>query len=51
MMVLKIGYSRRGSKKGDSETVVGEWLKERGNRNKVFISTKVGGTPEDSSIY
>lgn len=30
-----------GNKGGDSETIIGKWLK-RGNRNKVIIATKVG---------
>ncbi|MFZ1665416.1 MAG: aldo/keto reductase [Flavobacteriales bacterium] len=28
---------------GESETVVGNWLKARGNRSKIVIATKVGG--------
>jgi aryl-alcohol dehydrogenase-like predicted oxidoreductase len=31
-----------GHKGGESETVVGKWLKARGNRSKVIIATKVG---------
>lgn len=31
-----------GHKGGESETVVGKWLKARGNRSKVVIATKVG---------
>lgn len=27
---------------GESETLLGEWLAERGNRNKLFIASKVG---------
>jgi aryl-alcohol dehydrogenase-like predicted oxidoreductase len=27
---------------GESETIIGEWLKRRGNRSKVIIATKVG---------
>ncbi len=29
---------------GESETVIGEWMKARGNRDKVLIATKVGYT-------
>ena len=29
---------------GESETVMGEWMKARGNRDKVLIATKVGHT-------
>ena len=37
-------YSKwvRGHKGGESETVVGNWLKVRGGRDKVVIATKVG---------
>ena len=34
-----------GNKGGESETIIGQWLKQRGNRNKVIIATKVGGSP------
>ena len=32
-----------GNKGGESETIIGNWIKQRGNRNKVIIATKVGG--------
>jgi len=32
-----------GGAGGQSETIIGKWLKARGNRNKVVIATKVGG--------
>jgi len=37
-------YSRwvPGNKGGESETIIGEWMKARGNRDKVTIITKVG---------
>jgi aryl-alcohol dehydrogenase-like predicted oxidoreductase len=37
-------YSRwvAGHKGGESETIIGSWLKRTGNRSKVVISTKVG---------
>lgn len=37
-------YSRwaPGNKGGESETIIGHWLKRRGNRDKVVIATKVG---------
>src|SRR6266850_4333925 len=37
-------YSRwvPGNKGGESETIIGNWLKRTGNRNKVIIATKVG---------
>src|SRR5690606_9195676 len=28
---------------GESETIIGQWFKERGNRDKVVLMTKVGG--------
>ena len=37
-------YSRwvPGNKGGESETIIGKWLKRSGNRNKIIIATKVG---------
>ena len=37
-------YSRwvAGNKGGESETIIGKWLKKTGQRNKVIIATKVG---------
>lgn len=37
-------YSRwaPGHKGGESETILGNWMKARGNRSKVIIATKVG---------
>ncbi|RYY15065.1 MAG: aldo/keto reductase, partial [Chitinophagaceae bacterium] len=37
-------YSRwvPGHKGGESETIIGKWLKQKGNRDKVIIATKVG---------
>jgi aryl-alcohol dehydrogenase-like predicted oxidoreductase len=37
-------YSRwvPGHTGGESETIVGDWLKRSGNRNKVIVATKVG---------
>lgn len=32
-----------GGPGGQSETIIGNWMKERGNRDKVIIATKVGG--------
>src|SRR5688500_1429949 len=38
-------YSRwkPGNVGGESETIIGNWLKKTGNRNQVIIATKVGG--------
>lgn len=37
-------YSRwvPGNKGGESETIIGNWMKQRGNRDKIIIATKVG---------
>src|SRR5579883_310362 len=37
-------YSRwaPGNKGGESETILGNWLKRSGNRNRVVLATKVG---------
>ncbi len=31
-----------GGQGGDSETLLGQWMRERGNRDKLFIASKVG---------
>src|SRR5690625_3582649 len=31
-----------GNKGGESETIVGEWMKARGNRDRMVLITKVG---------
>lgn len=36
-----------GFKGGESETLLGEWMKERGNREEIFLATKVGANPVD----
>lgn len=37
-------YSRwaPGHKGGESEAIIGEWMKRSGNRNKIIVATKVG---------
>lgn len=37
-------YSRwvPGHQGGESETIIGKWMKERGNRDQVIVATKVG---------
>lgn len=32
-----------GNRGGESETIIGNWLKQRGDRDQVIIATKVGG--------
>jgi len=41
-----------GHKGGESETIIGNWLKRSGNRGKVIIATKVGMemTPNDKGL-
>lgn len=36
-------YWVNGDEGGQSETIIGNWLKERGNRDKIIVATKVGG--------
>ena len=35
---------------GESETIIGEWMKARGNRDQVLIATKVGYTGEPGGL-
>ncbi|MFF3643141.1 aldo/keto reductase [Streptomyces sp. NPDC002564] len=35
-----------GNRGGESETLIGQWLAERGNRADVVVATKVGSHPE-----
>ncbi|MFG3253651.1 aldo/keto reductase [Streptomyces sp. NPDC048172] len=35
-----------GLQGGESETVIGDWLAARGNRDRVVLATKAGGHPE-----
>ncbi|MFH9420527.1 aldo/keto reductase [Streptomyces sp. NPDC017529] len=39
-----------GNKGGESETVLGNWLASRGNRDDVVIATKVGAHPEHKGL-
>lgn len=34
-----------GNKGGESETIIGQWLKKRRNRSRIMIATKVGFSP------
>jgi aryl-alcohol dehydrogenase-like predicted oxidoreductase len=36
-----------GYRGGESETLLGEWMRERGNRNQLFIASKVGFQYDD----
>jgi len=35
-----------GNKGGESETIIGNWIKKRGNRDKIIIATKLGSEME-----
>ena len=36
-----------GGRGGESETVIGRWMRDRGNRSRLFVATKVGfNTPD-----
>ncbi|SMC94214.1 aldo/keto reductase [Kibdelosporangium aridum] len=35
-----------GNVGGESETIIGQWLSQRGNRDDIVIATKVGALPE-----
>ncbi|MEU3351901.1 aldo/keto reductase [Streptomyces sp. NPDC037389] len=40
-----------GNKGGESETIIGNWLAERGNRDAIVVATKVGnGVPEHRGL-
>src|SRR5690606_21219982 len=39
-----------GGAGGQSETIIGKWLKARGNRDKIVIATKVGGATSVNEI-
>ncbi|ALG14267.1 aldo/keto reductase [Kibdelosporangium phytohabitans] len=39
-----------GNAGGESETIIGQWLAERGNRDRVVLATKVGAHPEFKSL-
>ena len=42
------GYShwKPGNRGGESESILGQWMRDRGNRGSVVIATKVGRHPE-----
>ncbi|HJA60056.1 MULTISPECIES: aldo/keto reductase [unclassified Brevibacterium] len=39
-----------GNSGGESETIIGEWMKSRGNRDEMVIATKVGKHPEHPGL-
>ena len=34
---------------GDSEVIIGNWLKERGSRNKIILASKIASKAEESA--
>ena len=44
-------YGRRGpGGAGESERIIGRWMKARGNRDRIVIATKVGISPEQPGL-
>lgn len=43
-------YWANGGEGGQSETIIGEWMKDRKNRHDVVLATKVGGEIGDQPI-
>ena len=42
----------RGSRGGQSEEVLGRWMRERGNRDQIFLATKGSGLPaHDDALW
>src|SRR5690606_25176268 len=39
-----------GNRGGESESILGEWMRLRGNRQRVIIATKVGGLPSRKGL-
>src|SRR5205823_6889731 len=39
-----------GNAGGESETIIGEWMASRGNRDSVVVATKVGSWPERKGL-
>jgi len=35
-----------GNEGGESETIIGRWLKSRGNRDRIVVATKIGAHPQ-----
>ncbi len=43
-------FWKPGNQGGESETILGEWMRRRGNRQRVVIATKVGGLPSRKGL-
>ena len=39
-----------GGEGGESESLLGRWLEQRGNRDEVFLATKVGANPSPTRM-
>lgn len=39
-----------GNEGGESETIIGAWLRERGNRDQIILATKVGALPARAGL-
>jgi aryl-alcohol dehydrogenase-like predicted oxidoreductase len=44
-------FWEEGGAGGESESVLGEWFRERGNRDSIFLATKVGAFPPDRQVF
>ena len=44
------GVLAGGNSGGESETLIGEWMASRGNRDSVVVATKVGSWPERKGL-
>lgn len=40
-----------GNQGGESETILGDWMRRRGNRQQVIMATKVGAHPEFEGLH
>ncbi len=39
-----------GNSGGESETIIGDWLRARGNRDEIVVATKIGAHPEAKGL-
>lgn len=43
-------FWKPGNQGGESETILGAWMRRRGNRQRVILATKVGGLPSRKGL-
>lgn len=43
-------YWATGNVGGESEAILGRWLRDRGNRDRIVVATKVGGLPSRAGL-